>query len=470
MSFSAIDLNQRYDPKIKNHDQRCSESALSWGAKAMLEFKRRALFKGLVVILFALGITWLALEYFIPSPPSRITVATGPKGTSLDYFGQRYRKRLEVVGVDADLRETPGTVENFRLLRDPNSGVDVAILTGGWSEDTERSKLLSLGLVYTVPIWLFYSSPEPLGGLSELKGKRIAAGAEGSGTRYTAERILGKANIDSKTTTLIPLGGNAAVDALNDRKVDAVLITSIPDAPAIKALLTNPRIRLMDFSTADAFTRIFPDLVKLVLPKGTIEIDPPNPANDVTLLGLTSKVVVREDLHPAIVQLLARTIKEEHGGPGLFQRAGEFPTSVDPEFPMSQIAIDYYKNGPSLLQEYLPFWMTIYARRALALLAAMLAILLPVFGFAPKLYGWFVQEHLRRLYRRLRSVENALQAEADPCRVEALQKELADIDQATSAVPMRNSDLYFTLKYHIDRMHSRLVDASRAARAGGGRT
>jgi len=436
----------------------------------MLGFERRGLFKGLLLTLFIFGIAWLGLEYFIPSPPSRITVATGPKGTSLDYFGQRYRKRLEVVGVDADLRETPGTVENFRLLRDPNSGVDVAILTGGWSEDTERSKLLSLGLVYTVPIWLFYSSPEPLGGLSELKGKRIAAGAEGSGTRYTAERILGKANIDSKTTTLIPLGGNAAVDALNDRKVDAVLITSIPDAPAIKALLTNPRIRLMDFSTADAFTRIFPDLVKLVLPKGTIEIDPPNPANDVTLLGLTSKVVVREDLHPAIVQLLARTIKEEHGGPGLFQRAGEFPTSVDPEFPLSQIAIDYYKNGPSLLQEYLPFWMTIYARRALALLAAMLAILLPVFGFAPKLYGWFVQEHLRRLYRRLRSVENALQAEADPCRVEALQKELADIDQATSAVPMRNSDLYFTLKYHIDRMHSRLVDASRAARAGEGRT
>jgi hypothetical protein len=54
--------------------------------------------------------------------------------------------------------------------------------------------------------------------------------------------------------------------------------------------------------------------------------------------------------------------------------------------------------------------------------------------------------------------------------VEALQKELADIDQATSAVPLRNSDLYFTLKYHLDRMHSRLVEASHAAHAGEGRT
>ena len=123
-----------------------------------------------------------------------------------------------------------------------------------------------------------------------------------------------------------------------------------------------------------------------------------------------------------LVQALARTLKEEHGGSGLFHRAGEFPTSVDSEFPMSQIAVDYYRNGPSFLQEYLPFWMTIYARRTIALLVATLAIVFPVFGFAPKLYGWFVQEHLRRLYRRLRFVENALQAEPDPSQVELCKK------------------------------------------------
>jgi hypothetical protein len=189
----------------------------------------------------------------------------------------------------------------------------------------------------------------------------------------------------------------------------------------------------------------------------------------VTLLGAPTKVIIRGGVHPAIIQLLARTIKEEHGGPGLFQRAGEFPKSVDPEFPMSQIAIDYYTNGPSLLQEYLPFWMTIYARRMIALLVATLAIVFPVFGFAPRLYGWFVQDHLRRLYRRLRVIENSLQAGPTASHVEALHNELADIDQATSAVPMRHSDLYFMLKYHLDRTHSRLVEASHAAKTGEGR-
>jgi TRAP-type uncharacterized transport system substrate-binding protein len=436
----------------------------------MLGFSRQGLLKALCVVLGILGICWLALEYFIPSPPSRITLATGAQGTSLRYFGQRYRDRLARVGIDVDLRETAGTTENCKLLRDRNSGVDVSIVTPGFCDNGQGSELLSLGDVYVVPIWIFYSSPEPLVGLSQLKGKRIAIGSEGSGARDIAERILGKANVDSNAATLLPLGGTAAVNALNDGAVDAVFIVSVPDAPAIKALLSNPRFRLMDVSTAETFTRIFPAFTKLAWPKGMVEIDPPNPQNDVTLLGVTSTVVVRGNVHPAIIQILARTFKEEHGGPGLFQRAGEFPKSVDSEFPMSQIAVDYYKNGPSFLQEYLPFWIAIYARRTIAVLVATLAIVFPVFGFAPKLYGWVVQEHLRRLYRRLRSVENALQAGPNPSRVETLQKELADIDLEASAVPLRSSDLYFTLKYHLDRMHSRLLEASRAAHAGESRT
>jgi len=59
-----------------------------------------------------------------------------------------------------------------------------------------------------------------------------------------------------------------------------------------------------------------------------------------------------------------------------------------------------------------------------ALLIATLAIVLPVFGFAPRLYGWFVQERLRKLYRRLRVVENAMQVELTVPQAEALQSHL----------------------------------------------
>jgi hypothetical protein len=56
---------------------------------------------------------------------------------------------------------------------------------------------------------------------------------------------------------------------------------------------------------------------------------------------------VRKDLHPAIIELLAKTIAQVHTGAGLFQKAGEFPMQTDPEFPMAETARDFYKNGPN---------------------------------------------------------------------------------------------------------------------------
>jgi TRAP-type uncharacterized transport system substrate-binding protein len=430
----------------------------------MFGFIRRQPFKGLAAIFCILGISWLALDYFVPSPPSKITIATGFKGSSFEYFGERYRERLAArARVAVELRETAGAVENLRLLQDPKSGVHIAFVTGDVPDSSHAPEVLSLGPIFTVPFWVFYSSTEPIDHLSQLKGKRIAVGPIGSGTRYSAEKILGKGGVNPETATLLPFAGLDAVGALKDGKVDAVWINAGPDALPVQALLTNPSVRLMDFTTADAFTRIFPELVRVVLPKGVIEIDPPNPPNDVTLLATTGRVLIRDDVHPAIVQLLAQTMKEEHGGPGLFQRGGEFPMSIDPEYPMAQIAVDYYKDGPSLLPKYLPFWMAIYARRTIALLIATLAIVLPVFGFAPRLYGWFVQERLRKLYRRLRVIEKAMQVQLTVPQAEALQSDLVDIDRVASFVPMRHSDLYFIFRYHLDQTRSRL--ASRLAEA-----
>ena len=425
---------------------------------------RRVLLKGLAAIVLILGASWLALAYFIPAPPKTITIATGAKGTTFNLIGEHYRERFARAGIKVNLRETAGGFVNFKLLQDPNSGVDIAFVAGGVVDRSQAPNLLSAGAMLSSPSWLFYTSTETLDSLPQLKGKRIAVGPEGSGARQTAEMILSKANVNAQTATLLPYGGDAAVAALNNGKADAAFINSGPDAPAVAALLKNPHVRLMDFSSsADALSRLFPDIIRVVLPKGVIALDPPNPPNDITLIEIPGKVLFRDTLHPAIVQLLAKTMKEEHDRAGLFQRVGDFPTSTDPEFPMSPIVVDYYKNGPSFLQGYLPFWMTIYAQRMIAFIVAALAIALPVFSFAPRLYNWFVQDQIRRLYRRLRSIDNALLAPALPQQIAALQSELAEIDRAASDVSMQNSDLYFALRYHLDRTRARLAELSAAA-------
>jgi TRAP-type uncharacterized transport system substrate-binding protein len=421
---------------------------------------RGGVIQAIAALLAIAVMSWLVLDYFVPSLPSRITIATGGKGTTFQYFGEQYRKKFALSGVNLIVRETAGALENLELLKDPNSGVQIGFLTGGLSNGEDAPNLASMGLISNIPFWIFYPSSESLTGLAQLKGRRIAVGPEGSGARYTAERLLSKANIDTKTATFLPFSGDAAVEALMDGRADVALLVGGSDAPSVAKLLTNPKLRVMNFSTADALTRVFPDLVKLVLPKGVIEVDPPNPPEDITLVGTTAKVLIRDNLHPAIVQLLAQAMKEEHQRPGLFQRSGQFPATEDPEFPVSAIASDYYKNGPSFLARYLPFWMTVYAQRAIAFMVAALAIVFPAFGFAPRLFEWLIQRRLRKLYRRLRVVEITLQKELTAPQIKSLENELAEIDRAARAVPLRNSDLYFMIRYHLDQIRSRLASTT----------
>ena len=59
-----------------------------------------------------------------------------------------------------------------------------------------------------------------------------------------------------------------------------VWIAGAPDATAVHSFLRNPNVRLMSFPMAEAFTCIFPELVRLVLPQSVIDIDHVIPSND----------------------------------------------------------------------------------------------------------------------------------------------------------------------------------------------
>ena len=176
------------------------------------------------------------------------------------------------------------------------------------------------------------------------------------------------------------------------------------------------------------------------------------------LIAASNVVLVRKDIHPAIIDLLARAIMETHGKPGPFQQAGEFPKPNDPEYPVSESALDFYKNGPTFLNRYLPFWMTNYARRMIAVAAAVVAIVLPLFSYAPKGYKWLVNERLNAMYRRLRRIEARLQHDMTAADVAALEADLDGVDRAIHrlAVPMRYSDVYFSVKSHLDLVRTRI--------------
>jgi TRAP-type uncharacterized transport system substrate-binding protein len=425
----------------------------------MLGYSRWQLFKGLATAVAIVSIVSLVLIYFIPAPPSKIAMATAFKGSSFEYWGRQYREIFARSNVELELRETAGAPENLKLLQDPKSGVQIALVIGGVSDGKHSPGLLSLGTVYNNPFWLFYTSNEPFDRLSHLKGKRIAVGPVGSGTRSSADQVLGKGGVNSENAVLLPFAGSAAVEAMNDGKVDAVWILGTPDGTAVQSLLRNPNVRLMSFPTAEAYTIIFPELVRLVLPRGVIDIDRNSPPDDVPLIGSTAKVLVRSDLHPEIVQLLLQTMIEAHGGRAIFQRSGEFPNGTDTEYPVAPAAIDFYKNGPSFMQRHLPLWLSVHAQRAIAVLVAAIALGLPLFRFLPWAYNWITRRRLFYWYAQLKALEASFDADQTDKRLTEKQAEIERIEEAVSHIsfPLTFSDQLYNLRSHIEIVRRKIT-------------
>ena len=188
------------------------------------------------------------------------------------------------------------------------------------------------------------------------------------------------------------------------------------------------------------------------MPQGVIDLDRNIPPNDVPLIGTTSKVLVRSDLNPEIVQLLLQTMVEAHSGANVFQRAGEFPNSTDVEYPVAPAAIDFYKNGPSFMQRHLPLWLSVHAQRAIAVLVTAIALGLPMFRFLPWAYNWITRRRLFYWYAQLKKLEASFDASPVNQRLAETRAEIERIEDAVSHIsfPLTFSDQLYNLRSHIE--------------------
>jgi TRAP-type uncharacterized transport system substrate-binding protein len=413
-------------------------------------------------IVCVIAAVWLALWYFIPAPPHEITIAVGVKDGPFEQLALHYRERLARHHVQLNIRLSKSSLDSVTLLSDPKSGLDAAFSLGGAIDSVGSPGLASLGRIAYAPIWVFYRGSETIDHLSQVMGKRLSMGPT---SRRMDIEILAGYGVNAGNTTFLTFAGPAAAKSLRDGTTDVMFNAQEVNNPNVLELLRDPTIRLMNIAQAEALTQLHPSLNRLVLSQGVIDLQKNIPASDVSLIALTDVVLVRADLHPEMIYLLAQAMKEEHSHGGIFQRPGDFPTQSDPEFPMAEAALDYYKNGPSLLQRYLPFWMINYVKRVAAILVTAIAVVIPLFTYTPRLYAWLLRMRMARLYRRLRTVDARLQRELTTGEVNALQTDLENINRSANILPVRHSDLFFALMGHIDLTRNRL--ASRLAELRG---
>jgi TRAP-type uncharacterized transport system substrate-binding protein len=400
---------------------------------------------------------WALLHFLFPTPPSNIPAGVGFKGGTYEIFFAQYQKILARQRVSLEYRSTGGAVANPQLLEDRKSDVQVGFVQGGIRNSSEAPGLLSLGRVAYQPFYIFYRADQTIDDLAQLKGKRIAIGASGNGSAVAAEKILAAAGVTAQNSTFTPQFAKAAVDALIDGKAD-VMFEAFSNEEVVKAAMRDPRIRMLSVRGADALVRLFPYLSKIVLPQGVVDSEHNIPPADVTMISTTVGVLVREDLHPAIITLLAEALIETHRRPGLYNRADEFPTQTDPEFPMAPAAVDYYRNGPSFLNRYVPFWITNSAQRILAVLVAVFGVILPLARFLPHIRGWFVRQRFENWYSELQTLEAAATATPSEERRAELIADLLRIEGTICAtrLPRDYTAQRYSLRGHIDMVRRKI--------------
>jgi len=408
--------------------------------------------------LFALAVLIAAILLWRTMPPRTITMATGPEGGAYHEVGKFYRTILAHSGVDLRLRPTAGAMENLALLRDPSSGVDVSLMQGGTARDGDADKIESLGTVFYEPLWLFYRAAlHPLD-IDGLRGFKVAIGPEGSGSRVVALDLLKRSGVEQEIGELLSLTPQAAEEKLLNGEIDAALLLISWDSPAIKRLLADVRTELASFQRADAYVALFPYLSKLIVPAGVADLAKNQPSTNATLVAPKASLVVRKDLNAALQYLLLDAAVQIHSGPGIFQRAGQFPAAEPLDIPLSDEALQFYKSGRPFLRNYLPFWMAAWVGRFLFLLIPVLGVLYPLMRFMPAAYDWTMRRKITRIYGELRLLEFQMESHAPPDTA-AMTERLDTIEQQANhlRMPIGYAGLLYLLRDHIALVRRRLT-------------
>lgn len=411
---------------------------------------------GGAVALIAIGL-YVASRFVSPAPPNSIRIAAGPLGGAYEIFAVGYAKSLEKHGIALEVVKTRGAIENLAMLR--AGDVDLALVQTGLADPLEDGSIRSLGSLFHEPLWLFVRNDIRVNRISQLDGMRLEVGKVGSGTRALAAHILELNDVTETSATWLSLGASERLDALGEQRPDAIFAVGSVMSPSVRELLADPRLRLQGIDRAEAYTRVDHSISKVVLPEGVIDFALNVPSEDTVLISAMGELLIAEDLHPALIDVVLQSAADVHQRGDIFSEPGDMPSPRYIDVPLSPEAERYFEHGPPFLQRYLPFWAATQIDRLKVMLIPIVALLFPLVRIFPPTYRWRVRSRIYRWYGELRGADPvpgvSLDARAVDERIEAVSRIEHEVAQLPTP-PSYAAELY-ALRLHVAFVKERLV-------------
>ncbi|MBW2419377.1 MAG: ABC transporter substrate-binding protein [Deltaproteobacteria bacterium] len=428
-------------------------------ARAGRSRARRIAISASAVIL--LGVLLFTLRFVGPAAPGEVQLLTGPPGSSLHELGERYAAYLEKRGLRARVVETDGSFDNLLRLADGDASMAGFVQSAVDREVEDRDRLadlVSLGSLYYQPFWFFVHGELEIESLADLDGRRVARGHAGGGARAVARLLLDKLQLSGRvvSTPYDALEPDAAADALVAGEIDAACFIGEPHDAVISRLVGSDSVSPVSLGRTAALANLYRGLAPLLVPEGALDLVRNVPDADLHLISPAANLATREDLHPAVVDLLLDAAKEIQREPTLFSRSGDFPSMDHVSLPLSPAARRYYQQGPSRMRQVLPFWLATAINRFTVVVVPMLTVAFGLFKLLPIVIQARFKIQSLGFYKRLTLLEKAAAEGED---LAGILTRLDDIDRESAAIAVPRPCLtpFLELRQYIHDMRERLT-------------
>ena len=250
----------------------------------------------------------------------RLSIATGGTGGVYYPLGGGLAAVLSksLPGVEATAEVTSASVDNVKLIGAGKA--DIGFTLGDTAADgyhgvgkfKEKVAIRALAVLYANKSQWVTVQGTGIETMRDLKGRRIATGAPGSGTEIIALRILEAYGLDpDKDVKREKLSVAESVNAIKDRKIDAFFWSGGVPTAAVTDLAATPgmTVKLLDHADAiPALVKKFgPLYVKGVIPARSY----PGQAREVEVADVWNVLVVNGKMEERLAHDVVKTLFEK---------------------------------------------------------------------------------------------------------------------------------------------------------------
>ncbi|HQA59778.1 MAG TPA: TAXI family TRAP transporter solute-binding subunit [Tepidanaerobacteraceae bacterium] len=284
-----------------------------------------------------------------------LNIATG--GTAGTYYplggalSEIWNKNIP--GVNSTAQSTGASVANINLLKEGKADIimvqnDITYYAANGVElfEEKYEDIRGLAILYPETVQLVTLANKGINSVADLKGKRVAVGAAGSGAEANARQILNAAGITYDDITEQYLSFAEASNNLKDGNVDAAFLTAGFPTAAVTDIAAQHNLQLisLDDDLIEKLMNEYPYYTKITIPAGTYSgVD-----EDIQTVAVQAMLAVKSDMDEDLAYNLVKQMYDNLDRIGAAHSVGEL---IKPETGTEGMPIELHPGAQKYFDE-----------------------------------------------------------------------------------------------------------------------